>query len=48
MEFEVMKYEVGFNYEQGADFGTGTLVISVPFYTFIIQIISVRFFIQSE
>ena len=27
MEFEVMNYEVGFNYEQGADYGTGTFTL---------------------
>ena len=36
MEFEVMNYEVGFNYEQGADFGTGifTLIKNNEYYDF--------------
>ena len=36
MEFEVMKYEVCFNYEQGADFGNGifTLIKNNEYYDF--------------
>ena len=36
MEFEVMKYEVEFDYEQGADYGTGilTLITNNGYYGF--------------